>query len=176
MTANYDSENYKEDPALEDEEVPVELASGGKGGARSAAAPQQQQQQLEEEDELDEDELGEEVATPINLHIVVEKPGQAAGAMSIDAVAHDGQLNVENVWYHADAQEARSDDAPLRSKAYLGPPFGSLDEDLQVLLERFLEERGIGQAMAIFVPDYVNAKEQREYLRWLADVKTFVEA
>jgi hypothetical protein len=25
---------------------------------------------------------------------------------------------------------------------YTGPPFGNLDEDLQVLLERYLDERG----------------------------------
>lgn len=50
---------------------------------------------------------------------------------------------------------------------YLGPPFGNLDEDLQVILERYLDERGINTALALFVPDYVDYKEQREYVTWL---------
>jgi len=51
---------------------------------------------------------------------------------------------------------------------YAGPPFGNLDEDLQLLLERYLDERGINTALALFVPDYVDFKEQREYLSWLS--------
>jgi len=43
-----------------------------------------------------------------------------------------------------------------------------LDEDLQLLLERYLDERGINTALALFVPDYVDFKEQREYLSWLS--------
>ena len=31
-------------------------------------------------------------------------------------------------------------------------------------------------ALAIFVPDYIDMKEQKEYVRWLENVKSFVEA
>ena len=41
-------------------------------------------------------------------------------------------------------------------------------QDLQVLLERYLEERGINTALALWVPEYIDFKEQREYLDWLA--------
>ena len=173
---NYDP--YNEDPAMEDDEISEEAMQNSNkqshvqssGGARSAPA----------EEEIEEMEDGmEESAAPINLSIVIEKPGKAAGALSIDATAQDGNIVVENMFFYEDAKLARADSpetAQKRSEVYPGPPFGSLDEDLQVLMERYLEERGITQAMAVFVPDYVDVKEQQEYSRWLGNVKGFVDA
>lgn len=163
---NYDP--YSEDAALEDEELSDE--SLDRSGKQSGKAE-------EDVDEMDED-LDEESA-PINLSIVIEKPGKTAGALNIDATAQDGNIVVENMFFYEDAKVAKIDSpesAQKRADVYPGPPFGSLDEDLQVLMERFLEERGITSAMAVFVPDYVDVKEQKEYLRWLSNVKTFVDA
>lgn len=140
------------------------------GGARSAPA--------EEEMEEDMDDLDDEAAAPISLSILIEKPGKTAGALNIDATAQDGTVVVENLFFYEDAKVAKVDNpeaAQRRADVYPGPPFGSLDEDLQVLMERFLEERGVTQALAVFVPDYVDVKEQREYLRWLNNVKAFVD-
>ncbi|KOS18174.1 Mitochondrial acidic protein MAM33 [Escovopsis weberi] len=164
--ANFDP--YNEDPALEDEDLHED-------------APKQSSKQQQEED-LDEDVedlADEEPSAPINLSIVIEKPGKTPGALNIDATAQDGVVVVENMFYYADAKVARVESpeaAQRRADVYPGPPFGSLDDDLQVLMERFLEERGINQAMAVFVPDYVDVKEQREYLSWLNNVKAFVDA
>ncbi|KAG5936430.1 hypothetical protein E4U53_000239 [Claviceps sorghi] len=163
--ANYDP--YAEDAALEDEEFDESMQSSRKQG---------QEEGEESEDEHDEHD---EEAAPINLSIVIEKPGKTAGALNIDATAQDGNIVVENMFFYEDAKVAKIDSpeaAQKRADVYPGPPFGSLDEDLQVLMERFLEERGITQAMAVFVPDYVDVKEQREYIRWLNNVKAFVDA
>ncbi|GAB0132546.1 hypothetical protein EsDP_00000979 [Epichloe bromicola] len=164
---NYDP--YTEDAALEDEEFD-----------ESAQSPNKQANGRPEEDVDEmEDELDDEAAAPINLSIVVEKPGKTAGALNIDATAQDGNIVVENMFFYEDAKVAKIDSpesAQKRADVYPGPPFGSLDEDLQVLMERFLEERGITQALAVFVPDYVDVKEQQEYLRWLSNVKAFVDA
>ncbi|UNI17699.1 Mitochondrial acidic protein mam33 [Purpureocillium takamizusanense] len=172
---NYDP--FSEDPALEDEDVADDddaaLQSSSKQGNKASARPEE-----ELEEDL-EDDLDEETAAPINLSIVIEKPGKTAGALNIDATAQDGNIVVENMFYYEDAKVAKVESpeaAQRRADVYPGPPFGSLDEDLQVLMERFLEERGITQAMAVFVPDYVDVKEQREYLRWLSNVKAFVDA
>ena len=162
---NYDP--YAEDAALEDEEMLDE-----------SAAKQEQQGRNEDEAEDLEDDLDDESAAPINLSIIVEKPGKTAGALNIDATAQDGTIVVDNMFYYDDVKVAKVDSpeaAQKRADVYPGPPFGSLDEDLQVLMERFLEERGITQAMAVFVPDYVDVKEQQEYLRWLSNVKAFVD-
>lgn len=177
---NYDP--FSEDPA-EDEEFDSDInatnsphAAPKQGSSRSsaAAAPEEDVDELDED--LDEDAAA---AAPINLSIVVEKPGKASGALNIEATAQDGSIVVENMSFYEDAKIAKvdsPDSAQKRADVYPGPPFGSLDEDLQVLMERFLEERGITQTLAVFVPDYVDAKEQREYLRWLGNVKAFVDA
>ncbi|PHH66309.1 hypothetical protein CDD81_7902 [Ophiocordyceps australis] len=176
-----DYESMSDDHALADED----LGEGGMqdanrqdhvpaaGGPRSA--PAQEQMDEDEDENMDE----EPSPTPINLTIVVEKPGKTTGALTIDAMAADGNVSVENVFFYEDAKVARIDtpeSAQKRARSYPGPPFGSLDEDLQVLVERYLEERGINQAMSIFVTDFVDVKEQKEYMRWLSNVKKFIDA
>jgi len=161
---NFDPEMYEEDAALGDEDI-----EGTEQGSRNAAA----ETEAEEED-LDTEE---EPSVPCRLNVVVEKPGK--GALTIEAVAQDGAIVVENLFYYKDAKLAHSasaDAAHTAQDVYPGPPFGSLDEDLQILMERYLEERGITQALAMFVPDYMDMKEQKEYIAWLNNVKEFIDA
>ncbi|KAE9572545.1 Mitochondrial acidic protein MAM33 [Colletotrichum fructicola] len=167
--ANYDPEMYEQDRALDDEYDPSEPQTN-QNGARSANP---------EEDIEDEEGELDEAAPPCRLSIVVEKPGKADGALNIDATAQDGAITVENMYYYEDGKLAHGSSADIahaRADVYPGPPFGSLDEDLQILMERYLEERGITQALAIFAPDYIDVKEQKEYVRWLKNVKGFVNA
>ncbi|KAI0828799.1 mitochondrial glycoprotein [Hypoxylon sp. FL0890] len=162
---NYDSDDlYNEDSALADEEIE------SPGGQRSSSQP-------EDEEGLEDEVGGNETAVPCRLNVVVEKPGK--GALNIEALAQDGQILVENFYYFKDAKLAHGETAETAHAAqdiYPGPPFGILDEDLQILMERYLEERGITQALAVFVPDYMDLKEQREYQAWLKNVKEFVDA
>ncbi len=107
----------------------------------------------------------------------MEKPGK--GALNIEALAQDGQIMVDNFYYFKDPKHAHGTTAETNHAAqdvYPGPPFGSLDEDLQILMERYLEERGVTQSLAVFVPDYMDIKEQREYQAWLKEVKGFIDA
>jgi len=123
-------------------------------------------------DEYDDDP---EPTFPARVNVTIEKPN--SGALQIEAIAQDGMIVIDNVFYHrstrlANAQTAEADWE--RRGIYAGPPFGNLDEDLQVLLERYLDERGINTALALFVPDYIDYKEQREYVQWLESVHNFV--
>lgn len=125
----------------------------------------------------DDEGAGAEPAVPCRLRVIIEKPGK--GALNIDAMASDGGIVVENMYHYADAALAHvqsAEAAHMAQDVYPGPPFGSLDEDLQILMERYLEERGVTQALAVFVPDYMDVKEQREYTAWLSNVKTFIDA
>lgn len=130
---------------------------------------------VEEEEDAEIDE--EQESFPARVNVVIEKPGK--GALAVETVAQDGMIVIDNVYYYTDATHAYAKTAEKiqeRQDLYVGPPFGNLDEDLQVLLERYLDERGINTALAIFVPDYIDMKEQKEYVRWLSNVKGFVEA
>ncbi|EJT75832.1 hypothetical protein GGTG_05761 [Gaeumannomyces tritici R3-111a-1] len=151
----------EEDPALADE---------------GEEAESKQQQEVEEGGE-EEFETPQESAITCHLTVVIEKPNN--GALEIEADAHGGQIMVSNVFYHKEAAQAYAESAEIEHKAqdvYPGPSFGTLDEQLQVQLEQYLNERGVNSALAVFVPDYMDVKEQREYLTWLKNIKGFVEA
>ncbi|KAH8668902.1 mitochondrial glycoprotein [Xylariales sp. PMI_506] len=155
--STFEPDVYNEDDALADEDFESPEA----------------QRDAEGEEGLD----GESDAVPCRLNVVVEKDGK--GALNIEAVAQDGQIMVENFYYYKEPKMAHSTSAEITHQAqdvFPGPPFGGLDEDLQILMERYLEERGVTQALAVFVPDYMDMKEQKEYQAWLKNVKEFIDA
>lgn len=127
------------------------------------------------DDEFDEHDEGQE-GFPAHVQIRIERPGK--GALSIEATAQDGDFLIEDLAHYSEAELAvpRTAEANWKKQyLYSGPPFANLDEDLQVLLEKYLEERGINTRMALFIPDYIDHKEQREYIQWLNKLKKFVE-
>ncbi|KAL4810111.1 mitochondrial glycoprotein [Aspergillus unguis] len=118
-----------------------------------------------------------EPSFPARVNVTIEKPGN--GALLIQTLAQDGLFQIEEVSYFnkpdlAHAATAEKDWA--RQSLYAGPPFENLDEDLQTYLERYLEERGINAELANMIPDYIQVKEQKEYVRWLENVRNFVSA
>ncbi|KAF4585950.1 glycoprotein suaprga1 [Ophiocordyceps camponoti-floridani] len=162
------------DPAMDDVDPQPRKQANTTTRAQTPA-----EEEEEEEEVLESDEMSDEAAPPINLSIVIEKPRKTGGALNISASARDGAIEVDAVSYVHDAALVTSntpDSVHKRVDLYSGPPFGSLDENLQVLMERFLEERGVNQALAVFVADYVDVKEQNEYMSWLNNIKGFVEA
>ncbi|KAK4218452.1 mitochondrial glycoprotein [Rhypophila decipiens] len=162
---SYDNEPFDEDNALADED-PAEEGKNQNG---------RQTENFDEE--FDEEAAQGEAPVRCGLNIVIEKPNK--GALSIEAVAEDGAIVVENMYYYKDAKLAHAADPEASHAAqsfYPGPPFGTLDEDLQILMERYLEDRGIDQTLAQFIPDYMDVKEEKEYLSWLSNVKGFIDA
>lgn len=117
--------------------------------------------------ELD-DEEDEPHSFPAHLNVTATRPGK--GAVTIECLAREGEIIIENVYHFPTAELAEAKTAEqdwARRSLYTGPPFSQLDEDLQLLLDRYLEERGINTTMALFIPDYIDMKEQKEYIRWL---------
>jgi len=126
--------------------------------------------------ESDEEDVAP-VSFPVRASVTIEKDGK--GAVTIDTVAQDGAIVIESVLYYKDGKLATEQSAEAdwqRRGLYIGPQFSELDEGVQALFERYLEERGINTALANFLPDYVEYKEQKEYLQWLQNVKSFVAA
>ncbi|KZF21834.1 regulatory protein-like protein suaprga1 [Xylona heveae TC161] len=179
-----DADNFE--PAQYDEDLDLDAQSGGaqsKGtvnqgrtqGGNVNVAPEDSVSPADRP-ELDEEGAGD-VAFPARVNISIEKGGK--GALQVETVMQDGVIAIENVYYFNEAELADPKTAEkdwARRGLYSGPPFGNLDEDLQVLLERYLGERGIDTNLAVFVPDYIDYKEQKEYINWLSNVKKFVEA
>lgn len=176
-------ENAMPDDMDDPSDMPTDTQSGGantkgsvnqgrsRGGNMKVApedsiAPADRPELADEEGAQDESE--QEPSFPSHCYITVERPNK--GALQIEAVAQDGMMIIENVFFYKDAKlvdpKNRGDEESARD-LYTGPPFGNLDEDLQLLFERYLEERGINTTLALFVPEYIDFKEQREYLSWL---------
>lgn len=146
--------------------------SGVKGGnvdvvAEDSIAPSDRAAQGEEEDgEAGEGEIS--APYPTTLNVTITKAGK--GAVQITAIAQDGYIEIEDVFYFPKADVAdpqTADKMHERQHVYAGPPFGNLDTDLQSMLYKYLEERGVDGQLAMFVPDYIDYKEQREYVQWL---------
>mgnify|MGYP002641702270 FL=1 len=57
---------------------------------------------------------------------------------------------------------------------YNGPDFTTLDERIQTSLTEYLEGYGINEHLAAFVECMSLDKDQRLYMKWLEDVKSFV--
>ncbi|EME40235.1 hypothetical protein DOTSEDRAFT_74889 [Dothistroma septosporum NZE10] len=173
------------DSALGDEED-MDVQSGGantkgsinQGGTANKnfkVAPEDSIAPADREELRDEeDESGP--AFPVDVNVLVQRPGK--GALKFSLVASDGDFMIQNlVQLPKDIKAASAQDLlkEAHSEFYYGPPFQQLDEDLQGLLESYLNARGVTSSLAIFIPDYVDVKEQKEYLRWLGRVKDFLE-
>jgi complement component 1 Q subcomponent-binding protein, mitochondrial len=184
-----DPDQYADDKAQFDESGEDLLPDTQSGGAQSkgtinqgrtkggnfSVQPEDQVGAADEsealEDESGDDDLNQDPSFPARVNITIEKPGQ--GALQIETIAQDGEIVIENTYYFSKAELANAKTADLdwsKRNLYVGPPFGNLDEELQVLLERYLEERGINTALALWIPEYIDLKEQREYLNWLSSM------
>ena len=163
-------EDIEDDAALEDEEFETATTQQGrrsinqsKAGPIDAVpedsvAPADREAPNEEEEAIVEDDR----AVPINLRATITK--SAGDAIQVHARAEDGVIQVEEVYYYPSAELAdasTSEEAKQASSLYLGPPFVNLDPDLCSMLERYVDERGVNSDLAIFLPEYVDYKEQR---------------
>ncbi|KAM0717676.1 hypothetical protein Q7P37_007528 [Cladosporium fusiforme] len=183
-------EHEDADEALYDEEM--ELGDAQSGGANTKGAinqgnsrdgnfkvaPEDNVAPADREGLADEED-NSEPAFPANVNVLISRPSKKnAGALRINLVSDSSNFTVNSVAHlpSADLPEAQIADEPLPSeKMYSGPPFPQLDEDLQALLETYLNDRGVDTELAMFIPEYIDVKEQKEYLGWLKKVKDFVE-
>uniref|UniRef100_A0A2N9HH68 Mitochondrial glycoprotein n=1 Tax=Fagus sylvatica TaxID=28930 RepID=A0A2N9HH68_FAGSY len=63
----------------------------------------------------------------------------------------------------------------LLARPYIGPDFRKLDGKIQKTLKEYLEARGVNDELAVFLHEYMTNKDRNEVIRWLANVKNFVE-
>lgn len=50
-----------------------------------------------------------------------------------------------------------------------------MDEELQRPLLDYLEERSVDAELAVFLHQYMMNKDRREFVRWMGNVKSYVE-
>jgi len=135
-------------------------------------------------DDLDGDE-GEESEVddvpdsyPVRTSISITKDA-GVGALTFDAMVQDGLFVIENISFYADGKlgtEMTSEADWKRRGLYIGPQFETLDVGVQEEFTCYLQERGINEDLGLFIPELVEYREQKEYVKWLGRVKGFVDA
>ncbi|TFK48938.1 mitochondrial glyco protein [Heliocybe sulcata] len=132
----------------------------------------------EEDGETEETEGGlPGPSYPIRCSFSISK-STGPGALNIDTMCQDGGFIVDNLSFYSDAKVGTELSAEMdwkRRGLYIGPQFDTLDVAVQESFEQFLQERGINENLAFFIPEYAEYKEQKEYIKWLENVKQFIE-
>ncbi|KAJ7136601.1 mitochondrial glycoprotein [Mycena epipterygia] len=137
------------------------------------------------EDDLEDQEEAEEEGAerkdpPAEFRVVLTiTKTNSPGSLNVDMYCTEGVFQTAGITFYKSATVGRdltieSDFA--RRSLYTGPPFATLDENLQANFDEFLTERGINNELAHFIPNYAEYKEQKEYMGWLEKVGNFVEA
>lgn len=184
--ADQDADQYADDKAQYDEDE-SDLTDAQSGGAQSKGTINQgrtkdgnfniipedrvapaDRPELADDEPASDDEVPEP-GFPARVNVTIDKGGK--GVLQVETTVQDGDVMIEHISYFskpelADAQTAELDWS--KRNLYTGPPFGNLDQDLQLLLERYLDERGVNTELALWIPEYIDFKEQREYLHWLS--------
>ncbi|EXJ60323.1 hypothetical protein A1O7_04475 [Cladophialophora yegresii CBS 114405] len=176
--AEDDFDAIDEDGALSDEDFGAGRKTANQSGARGGKVDVMPEDSIAPADraegEAEDDQPSP--AYPAQLTITITKPGNKA--IEIRAVAQDGTIEIENLSFFPkesllDAQSTK--DAAEARSLYAGPPVDELDPELQQMLQQYLEERGIDEELASFLPEYMDYKEQKEYVKWLEDLENFVK-
>ncbi|KAH7907540.1 mitochondrial glycoprotein [Hygrophoropsis aurantiaca] len=135
--------------------------------------------QYEQEEGDDANSEDEPIHTyPIRTSFAITK-ANGKGSINIDTMCQEGAFIIDNISYYPDAQlgtELTAEADWKRRGLYIGPQFDTLDVAVQEEFEKYLQERGINESLAMFIPEYSEYKEQKEYVRWLDNVKNFVDA
>ncbi|XP_039116373.1 uncharacterized protein At2g39795, mitochondrial-like [Dioscorea cayenensis subsp. rotundata] len=124
----------------------------------------------DDEDDGNDDDDHEDGNSPmpkISLIALIDK-GEGPSLEFCCDLAADG-LHIENMLLK------RDDSSSEEGNAYEGPEFSDLDENLQKAFYKYLEERGISPSLREFLHEYMTQKEDREYLNWLKNMKSFIE-
>ncbi|KAF9557040.1 mitochondrial glycoprotein [Agrocybe pediades] len=135
----------------------------------------QSEEPFEEDTEGDEDT--EAPIFPLRASLSITK-SNGPGALNVDMVCQEGTLVIENISYYDDAKlgtELTAEADWSRRGLYIGPQFDTLDVGVQDEFEKFLQERGVNESVAAFIPEYAAYKEQQEYVKWLSKVKSFID-
>jgi len=125
-----------------------------------------EQHEMSEDFEAPEDEEEEFKEEPTMFFSVdVTKP--SGSSLSFDCVTNGADIEIRNVSLLGEDSDDMS--------SYMGPDYEFLDERLHEKFDQYLEARGVDLELAGYMMDLCQDKEQREYMKWLANVESFLK-
>lgn len=124
------------------------------------------EEEEDEEEEGDEDDEEEGGRQSLSVVVTVQK-GEGPFLEFICNFNEEGYV-IDSLMMRKEGSQG------VEENAYQGPEFADLDEGLQESLRRYLEVRGIRHSLYNFLTEYMMNKEEREYLGWLKNMKSFM--
>ncbi|XP_020587157.1 uncharacterized protein At2g39795, mitochondrial-like [Phalaenopsis equestris] len=118
-----------------------------------------------EDEKRGEDEKIDQPTIPLTVNI---SKGEDSN-LEFCCTAYADQLVIDSLCIRRNKDE--SDDL----LAYEGPDFDDLDENLQKAFHKYLETRGVSTDTTNFLYKYLISKDDREYLMWLQNLKSFLQ-
>ncbi|TDL22885.1 mitochondrial glyco protein [Rickenella mellea] len=88
------------------------------------------------------------------------KKPEGGGALTFDTLLQEGAFVVDTIPYYSDSALGTDLTAEAdwkRRGLYIGPRYDQLDTGVQEEFEKYLEERGIGEGLAMFIPEYAES-------------------
>ncbi|XP_022764511.1 uncharacterized protein At2g39795, mitochondrial-like [Durio zibethinus] len=119
----------------------------------------------EQGEDDDEDDYEKPSKSSIPLVVTVSKSG--GPSLEFNCTAFPDEIAIDSLA----VRNPNSED----ELAYEGPDFHDLDENLQKAFHKYLEIRGIKPSTTNYLHEYMINKDSREYLRWLKNLKKFME-
>ncbi|KAL5973462.1 hypothetical protein ACLOJK_030112 [Asimina triloba] len=118
----------------------------------------------DDKDNDDDDDKGNQSSLPLVISV---SKGEGP-ALEFNCTAYPDEVVI-------DSMSVREAEASEDEIAYEGPDFSDLDENLQKAFHKYLEIRGISPSTTNFLHEYMINKDSKEYLKWLDNLKKFVE-
>lgn len=116
-----------------------------------------------------EDKRNEEESPSTKFDIYVSRLGMT---MKLTCSSQDSQVSVDSVITF----KGKVSDEPIDEDSYRGPNLDELPEDLQEGFSNYvIKECGVNEDVAVFVTMFADYQEQKEYIKWLKDVKKIIE-
>lgn len=95
--------------------------------------------------------------------------------MVVEATSMDTEISYNSITVVEDVAAVKAVHRFERQiKGYPGPDFSTLDERIQTSLTEYLEGYGVNEHLAAFIECMSLDKDQRLYMRWLTNLKDFV--
>ncbi|KAI3987855.1 hypothetical protein MKX01_020969 [Papaver californicum] len=113
----------------------------------------------------DDDEYG---STQLHISLIVDiSKGENDSVFEFICSAWPDCLEIDKVFM------LRRNGMP--AKPYIGPDFKDFDVELKSSLQEFLEARGVNEELADFLHEYMMNKDKTEFIRWMGNIRSFIE-
>ncbi|KAH7574076.1 hypothetical protein JRO89_XS03G0248300 [Xanthoceras sorbifolium] len=115
-----------------------------------------------------DDATGEDTRLHISVIVDISKRD---GPETVEFVcsAWPDALEIHNIYVFSTSRDNKL------VRPYIGPHFGKLSGELRRTLREFLEARGVNDELSVFLHEYMLNKDRIELVRWLQNLKYFVE-